>query len=339
MKAFVFETNGEPSQVLGLRDLPDPAPGPGEVAVRILLAPVHPSDLHIIRGRYGRQPPLPASPGIEAVGVVEELGSGVTTPVPGTRVVLLNVIGTWRQRVVCPAGQLVVVPHGVSDDDAAQAIINPVAAWMLTVGEHRLAHGERLTQTAAGSTVVGRLVLQLARSEGFRTVNLVRRHAQIEELAALGADITLCTTDPDWAGQLTEATHGGPRKAIDCVAGQVGATLAETLAPGGRLLVFGALSSHRQADRSAFEMPVFAPKMIYRGTRVEGWFLFHWLETTPLAESVNVVSTVLDRLNSGALRLPPAVRYKPSDIATAVADADGGSSTANKPVLNVGGNF
>ena len=112
MKVFVFDTNGEPLQVLGLQELPDTSPGPGEVAVRILLAPVHPSDLHIIRGRYGRQPPLPASPGIEAVGVVEELGSGVTRPAPGTRVVLLNVIGTWRQRVVCPAGQLVVVPPG-----------------------------------------------------------------------------------------------------------------------------------------------------------------------------------------------------------------------------------
>jgi NADPH2:quinone reductase len=338
VKAFVFETNGEPSQVLAPRDLPDPAPGPGEAAVRILLAPVHPSDLHIIRGRYGRQPALPASPGIEAVGVVEELGSGVTGPPPGTRVVLVNVIGTWRQRVVCPAGQLVAVPDGVSDDDAAQAIVNPVAAWMLTVGEHRLAPGEQLTQTAAGSTV-GRLVLQLARSEGFRTVNLVRRAAQVEELAALGSDVTVCTADQDWVEQLVEATHGGPRKAIDCVAGQVGATLAETLAPGGRLLVFGALSSHRQSDRSAFEMPLFAPKMIYRGARVEGWFMFHWLDTTPLAESVKVVSTVLDRLDSGALRLPTAVRYEPSDIAAAMADADGGAGTGNKPVLNIGGSF
>jgi NADPH2:quinone reductase len=338
VKAFVFETNGEPTHVLGLQDLPDPAPGPGEVAVRILIAPVHPSDLHIIRGRYGRQPPLPASPGIEAVGIVEDLGQGVTGPVPGTRVVLLNVIGTWRQQVVCPAGQVVVVPDGVSDDDAAQAIINPVAAWMLTVGEHHLTRGELLTQTAAGSTV-GRLVLQLARSEGFRTVNLVRRHAQIEELAALGSDVTLCTTDKDWAEQLIEETHGGPRKAIDCVAGQVGATLAETLAPGGRLLVFGALSSHRQRDRSAFEMAVFAPKMIYRSTRVEGWFMFHWLATTALVDSVNVVSTVLDRLNSGALRLPAAVRHKPSDIAAALADADGGASTGNKPVLDFSADF
>lgn len=337
MKAFVFETNGEPSQVLNLRDLPDPAPGPGEVAVRVLLTPIHPSDLHMIRGRYGRQPQLPASPGIEAVGIVEELGPGVTGPVPGTRVVLINVIGTWRQRVVCPASHVLVVPHGVSDDDAAQAMVNPVTAWMLTVGEHRLAPGELLTQTAAGSTI-GRLVLQLARSEGFRTVNLVRRRAQIQELAMGDSDVALCTEDRNWAEQLIEATDGGPGKAIDCVAGRVGATLAQTLAPGGRLLVFGALSSHRQTDPTAFEMPVSAPKMIYGGTRVQGWFLFHWLDTTPLTESANAVSAVLDRLDSAALRLPAAVRYKPSDIATALHHADGGLRTG-KPLLEIAGSF
>jgi hypothetical protein len=58
-----------------------------------------------------------------------------------------------------------------------------------------------------------------------------------------------------------------------------------------------------------------------------------------VAESASVVATVLDRLNSGALRLPAAVRYKPSDIAAAVADADGGASTGGKPVLDIGGNF
>jgi NADPH2:quinone reductase len=57
--------------------------------------------------------------------------------------------------------------------------------------------------------------------------------------------------------------QGTPAKAIDCVAGRVGADLARALAVGGRLLVFGALSSHRQTERSAFEMPLFAPGLIY----------------------------------------------------------------------------
>jgi hypothetical protein len=63
MKAVMFERNGEPKDVLVLGDLPAPAPGPGEILVRVRLAPVHPMDLHILRGRFGRQPMPPASGG------------------------------------------------------------------------------------------------------------------------------------------------------------------------------------------------------------------------------------------------------------------------------------
>ena len=84
MRAFIFERNGEPADVLAVRDLPDPVPGPGELLVRVSLSPVNASDLHVIRGRFGRQPALPASPGLECVGVVQTLGPGTQGPVPGT---------------------------------------------------------------------------------------------------------------------------------------------------------------------------------------------------------------------------------------------------------------
>jgi hypothetical protein len=70
MKAFIFARTGEPSEVLSLQDIAQPTPGPGEVLVRIRFSPVHPTDLHVQRGRFGRQPELPASPGNECVGVI-----------------------------------------------------------------------------------------------------------------------------------------------------------------------------------------------------------------------------------------------------------------------------
>src|SRR5258708_10100364 len=126
MKAFVFERTGTPNDVLAVRELPEPKPGPGEILVRVRLSPVHPIDMHIMRGRFGRQPTLPASPGIECVGVVEALGSGVAGPSPGTRVVLLNVWGSWREPAVRPPEPAIPVPGHLSYDDAAQALVNPV---------------------------------------------------------------------------------------------------------------------------------------------------------------------------------------------------------------------
>ncbi len=334
MKAFLFEHTGEPVDILHIRDIPDPTLGPGDILVRVSLSPVHPADLHVMRGRFGRAPALPTSPGIECVGVVEALGASVTSPKPGTRVVLLDVWATWRERVVAPAERVIPVPDAVGDPEAAQAMINPVTAWVLTTVEHCLRPGEWLAQTAAGSTV-GRLVLQLARSEGFRTLNLVRRSAQIAEIAALGGDLTLCTDDTDWPAQFARAADSGRlAKAIDCVGGRVGATVARGLQPGGRLLVYGALSSHRQSDPAAFEMPIFVPRLIYSASTVQGWFLFHWLDVTPLAQTAAALRSVLDRLATGQLRLPPAKIYRASEFPTALAQAES-PDRDGKPLIDM----
>src|SRR5262249_56718983 len=103
-----------------------------------------------------------------------------------------------------------------------------------------------------------------------------------------------------WGTQLARAGEGRAlSRAIDCVAGRTGATVARHLAPGGRMLVYGALSSHRQTDPSAFEMPVFAPRLIYGATAVQGWYLLHSLRKTPLADCGAIFAKVLDRVASG----------------------------------------
>jgi len=66
----------------------------------------------MVRGRYGYQPELPASPGIEGVGIVEAVGPGVQDPMVGTRVVFVDTWNTWREQIVCPADKLVPIPDG-----------------------------------------------------------------------------------------------------------------------------------------------------------------------------------------------------------------------------------
>src|ERR671931_1171057 len=102
MKAVLFEHFGDPGEVLPVRDVPTPQPGPGQVRVRMTASPVNPSDLLYVRGAYGRRPALPATPGFEGVGVVDAAGPGLLPHlrrlVPGRRVAVLNAQGgNWQE--------------------------------------------------------------------------------------------------------------------------------------------------------------------------------------------------------------------------------------------------
>jgi len=323
MKALIFRKTGEPKSALELAEIPVSPLGPGEALVRVLLSPINASDLHMVRGRYGYQPELPASPGIEGVGIVEAVGPGVQGPTVGTRVVFVNTWNTWREQIVCPADRLVPVPDGLDDSAAAASYINPLTAWALTRSTHNLKEGDWLLQTAAASSV-GKFVLQLAQQYRFKTINVIRRREQESIIRNLGGDEVICTADEDLRSRLQELTAGkGVERAIDCVAGDLGAEIARNLAPAGTMLVYGALSSHRQMDPAKFLMPLFAPRLIYSTATVRGWWLPRWVPSQPLAEVRAATSDVLTMFSKGALSPPTSVRYSMKDFQEAVSLADG----------------
>src|ERR1700757_5512526 len=203
MKALIFRETGEPKSVLSLEEIPTPPLTQGEALVRVLLSPINASDLHMVRGRYGYQPELPASPDIEGVGIVESVVPGVQGPMVGTRVVFVDTWQTWREQIVCPADKLVPVPDGRDDPVAATSYINPLTAWALTRSSHNLKEGDWLLQTAAASSV-GKFVLQLAQQHRFKTINVVRRREQESIVRNLKGDEVICIADEDLRARLQE---------------------------------------------------------------------------------------------------------------------------------------
>ncbi|HEX8559749.1 MAG TPA: zinc-dependent alcohol dehydrogenase family protein [Pyrinomonadaceae bacterium] len=314
MLSVRFHEFGEPAEVLRVEEVERPAPGAGQALVRMRARPVNPSDLLTVRGLYGLLPTPPATPGLEGMGEVAEVGEGVTRLSAGQRVIPLGVSGTWAEYVVAPAAQLIPVPDAVGDRAAAQFVVNPLTAWIMMVEELALGPGEWLVQTAAGSTL-GRVVLQIARLRGFKTINVVRRRAQAEELKALGADEVVCTDEEDVPRRVREITGGaGATKAIDAVGGETGAAVLRSLGRGGVMLVYGLLSGQ--------PLPVDAGGMIFNSTTVRGFWLGEWRRSAPPERQQATVAQMLRAMATNEIAPPVEAEYPLAEVLAAVEHSE-----------------
>src|SRR5262249_41221898 len=125
-------------------------------------SPINPSDLLFAQGSYGRRPSLPATPGFEGVGIVEQAGGGLLGRLRvGRRVAVLNGQGgNWQEQVIISARQAVPVPRALADEQAAAFFVNPASAVIMTRWILKVPRGAWLLQTAAGSAL-GRMVIRL----------------------------------------------------------------------------------------------------------------------------------------------------------------------------------
>jgi NADPH:quinone reductase-like Zn-dependent oxidoreductase len=314
MKAVVCDQWGDPEQVLQLRDVPEPMPGPGEVRVRMLASPINPSDLLMVRGGYGRQPRLPATPGFEGVGIVEA-GSGLLAwRVRGKRVAVLNSgSGNWQEKVVIPARQAVPVPKALTDEQAATFFVNPASALVMTQDVLRIPRGAWLLQTAAGSAL-GRMVIRLGQRHGFRTINVVRRREQAEELLRAGGTAAIATNDESVVARVLTLTEGaGVPFAIDAVGGAMGSDVIRTLGRHGRLLVYGTLAGEPMG---------LDPRVLLVGQkRVEGFWLSEWARDQNPVKMVLLFRRLGRLIQEGVLTTEIGATFALADIRAAVRQA------------------
>src|SRR5438552_8027707 len=241
INAAVYETHGNPAEVLHVESQRWPTPGAGEVIVKMRAAPVNPADLNQIEGKYPVRAELPATPGFEGAGVIVDVGTKVKGLTSGSLVILPHNAGTWREAVAVNADELVVVPEGIKPVHAAMLKINPMTAWRLLHDYVDLARGDWLIQNAANSAA-GRAVIQIAHELGYKTVNVVRRSELISELRAEGGDVVLVDSEK-LRDEVKDATSGAAiRLGLNAVGGESALRLANCLAFGGTLVSFGAMS-------------------------------------------------------------------------------------------------
>ncbi|WP_030421074.1 NAD(P)H-quinone oxidoreductase [Streptomyces sp. NRRL F-5065] len=238
MHAITIPEPGGP-EALVWAEVPDPAPGEGEVLVEVAASAVNRADIMQRMGFYDPPPGSSPYPGLECSGRITAIGTGVSGWAVGDEVCALLAGGGYAEKVVVPAGQLLPVPEGVGLTEAAALPEVVCTVWSnvfmvahLRPGETLLVHG--------GSSGIGTMAIQLAKAVGAKVAVTAGTAAKLERCAALGADILINYREQDFVAEIREATGGA---GADVILDNMGAKYLDrnvrALAVNGRLAIIG----------------------------------------------------------------------------------------------------
>lgn len=239
MKAIQVKRTGG-AEVLELVDLPVPEPKPNEAVVKLTASGVNFIDVYHREGRY--KVPLPFTLGQEGAGVVTALGSHVTSIKIGDRVAWTGLLGGYAEYAAIPADRLVAIPAGVSDQQAAAAMLQGMTAHYLCHDTYPLKRGETaLIHAAAGG--VGLLLVQMLHNIGARILATVSSEEKAELAREAGADEIIFYTKSDFEAEAKRLTKD---EGVHVVYDSVGKTTFEkglnVLRPRGMMVLFGGSS-------------------------------------------------------------------------------------------------
>lgn len=337
MKSAAIDAFTDDPGAVQVRDVPSPKPGPGQVRVRMRMAPVNPSDFNYIDGIYSRSfarmiwnhgadrptdlpgsDPFPEPPyalGVEGVGVVEESGGGfLGKRLVGKRVAVVSgpPNGTWQEETLIDARRAFPVPRSLTDAQACSFFVNPLTALVLVRHLLQVERGALLLQTAAGSAL-SQMVRNLAHEDGFRVIDVVRSRAGAERLKQGNSQAVIALEDEDLLDAVHRLAPGGVEYVLDCVGGTTGSTALRTLAPRGRMVCYGTLSTE----------PISLPPrdILMPMTSIEGFYLAAYLANRTLFQRIGLVRKTAKLIENGVLGTSVEQTYRLDDLQSALAHA------------------
>src|SRR5258706_7923951 len=294
MRQLKLIAHGEPSEVIDLNTVSEPALGPEEVLISMEAAPVNPSDFLFVRGIYGIRPAFPSPVGAEGVGRVAKIGSKVDVALRGKRVLILPTYeqGTWADEVVVSTRNIVPVSDAGDPLQLSMIGINPASAYLLLNRYVSLMPGGWIGQTAANSAM-GQYIIKLAKLAGVKTLNVVRREEAAEQVRQSGGDRVVLQGD-NLHKDIEEALSG---KKLSLVLDMVGGTpvgeLAKSLKIGGSVVGYAAQSR---------QFPAISPSdFFFHGLSLHGFWLINWIRNAPRTEIQETYQKLGDLVADGSL--------------------------------------
>lgn len=317
----IHENGG--TEVLRWEEVEVPDPGPGEAVVRQTVTGLNFIDVYFRTGLY-KVPAFPAVIGNEGAGVVESTGAGVTDVTVGDRVVYCMSLGSYTQRRVVAAKQLVRIPDGITDEQAAAVMLKGCTVQYLIRRTYPVKEGETvLFHAAAGGC--GLIACQWLKHLGVTVIGTVGSSEKAELAKAHGCDYPIVYTDEDVAGRVREITDGaGVPVVYDSVGKDTFDASLACLQPRGLMVSFGNASG---------AVEPFSPALLAAKGSL---FLTRPTLATYTATREELESTsgeVFDVVGSGAVKIEVNQTYALSDAANAHRDLEARKTTGSTVLL------
>jgi NADPH:quinone reductase len=288
MKAIRVSEYGGPS-VLKIEEVPAPQAGPGQVLVRAHAVGINPVDTYLRSNTDNRGPKLPYTPGADAAGVVEAVGTGVTAVKPGDRVYVGGTVtGSYAELCLCEQAQVHPLPENVSCAQGAAMNVPYATAYHALFNRGHGRAGETvLVHGASGG--VGIAGVQLARAGGMTVIGTAGTDRGRRLVAEQGAHHALDHTAPGYLDELMTLTHG---RGVDVVLEMLANVNLQkdlgAIAMGGRIVVIG--------NRGPVEINPRA--VMNKDAAILGMALFH---ASP-AQVAGIHTALVEGLRNGTLR-------------------------------------
>ena len=318
--AVRFQQTGGP-EVLRLEDVPVGNPGPGEVRLRHVAVGLNFADTYFRNGTY--RIPLPAGMGVEAAGVVEAVGPGVTEVEPGDQVTytgFLDTLGAYSTERLIPAAPLIKLPQGIDCQTAAAMTMRGLTAAYLLRRIYPFQAGDAvLLHAAAGG--VGLIVSQWAKLLGLTVIGTVSNEEKAAMALGHGCDHVIHSGREDLAKRVREITGGaGVPVVFDGVGRSTFAASLDCLRRRGLMVCFGTASG---------TIPPFDPQIL----AMKGSLFL----TRPAladyiadpAEKAALAAEAFGHVAAGRIRIEINQRYSLQDAAQAHRDLESRRTTGS----------
>lgn len=317
IKAIRIEKNGGP-ETMALKEVDLPAPGPGEITVRAKAIGINFIDTYHRSGLYPVK--LPSGIGMEAAGVVEALGEGVTQFAKGDRVAYASgPVGAYAEAHNVSAASAAKVPDGVLDEEAAAMMLKGMTAQFLLRQTFKVEKGQTILWHAAAGGV-GLIACQWAKHLGATVIGTTSSEEKAKLAREHGCDHVIDYTKEDVAERVKEITNGRKLPVVyDGVGKATFLSSLDSLAPLGLLVSFGNASG----PVTDVNLGILAQKGSLYVTRPT---MYHYAAKTPTAFQ-EMADDLFAVVKSGAVKIEVNQRYSLAEAARAHLDLEGRKTT------------